>query len=693
MQKTILVVDDNPTILKYMVKLLDKAGHRVFTAEDGLAALSRLASLTPDIIFTDLVMPNIDGDKLCLIAKKMSHLKSCYFVLLSAAASELDFDYKKIGFDACIAKGKPSQMAGHILEAINRSEHPEKKATREPIMGLEDVYPRRMTKELLVQNKRLESILESMSDGILEIYFDKVMYANSAASSLLNLPIEKLMATYPPDLFDETERLKIIKLLEPVGGNEPFQNRNVSLVLDGIHLSIKKLPENDESSATLLMLTDITKYKRVEESLTRSQSKLEKEVDKRTVELLKAYDRLKNETLERQQIEKERRKLEVHLQRAEKMEAIGTLAGGVAHDLNNILSGVTGYPELLLIDLPQDSPLRRPLETIKKSGEKAAAVVQDLLTLARRNVTAADVVNLNDIVADYLKSPEYDKLLSFHRQIEVLINLDSSLPNIIGSPVHLSKTIMNLFSNAAEAMPDGGKILISTSSRSIVLPIKGYDTVTEGEYVVISVADNGMGIDETDMARIFEPFYTKKKMGRSGTGLGLAVVWATANDHNGYIEADSKVGIGTTFTLYFPTTKQKSAADDPALPQKDYMGNGESVLVIDDVEEQREIAGQMLKKLGYKVSVVKSGEEAIEYLKNNSVDLIVLDMIMAPGMDGLETYQKIIKMSPGQKAVIASGFSETKHVKATQSLGAGQFVQKPYALEKIGIAVKETLKK
>lgn len=692
MQKTILVVDDNPTILKYMVRLLNGEGHRVFTATDGLEAISKLATLTPDIIFTDLVMPNIDGDKLCLIANRMTHLKNCYFVLISAAASELNFDYKKIGFDACIAKSKPSQMSAHVLNAIKRSESPVKDPTLEPIMGIEAVRPRRMTKELLNQTKRLETILESMTDGILEIISDKVLYANSAASVLLNMPMEKVLTTHPPDLFGKDQRMNLIKLLEPAGDGESENNRSIHIVHANQHLAVKRLPENEDGQPALLMITDITKYKEVEETLTRSQSMLEEKIDRRTVDLIKSYERLKKETLQRQQIEAERQKLEAHLQRAEKMEAIGALAGGVAHDLNNILSGITGYPELLLLDLPDDSPLRAPLETIKRSGEKAAAVVQDLLTLARRNVIATNIVQLNDIIKEYLNSPECKKMLSFHPNIEIEVDFDKDLPNMVGSPVHLSKTIMNLCSNAAEAMPHGGKILISTQNSYIEEPLNGYDTVIEGQYAVLTVKDTGMGIDENDIKRIFEPFYTKKKMGRSGTGLGLAVVWATTNDYNGYIEANSAVGQGTTFKLYFPTTQKKEGDVQASISMEDYMGKGESILVVDDVEEQRIIASQMLEKLGYTVSVVESGEKALEYLKNKTVDLIVLDMIMSPGMDGLETYQRISKDNPGQKAVIASGFSETKRVKAAQSLGANHFVQKPYSLEKIGLALKNALK-
>jgi len=330
---------------------------------------------------------------------------------------------------------------------------------------------------------------------------------------------------------------------------------------------------------------------------------------------------------------------------------------------------------------------------MQESGKKAAVIVQDLLTMARRGVDTTEVVNFNNIISEYLISPEHQKLKLYHSEIEVETHIEKSLLNILGSPVHLSKTVMNLLSNAAEAMAGGGKILISTENRYIDRPVRGYDDVDEGDYVTLKVSDNGAGIPSAEIGRIFEPFFTKKKMGRSGTGLGMAVVWNTVKDHNGYINVQSVEGEGTTFTLYFPATREKLVKSQYALKIEDYMGRGQSILVVDDVREQREIAFTILSELGYYVTTVSSGEEAVEYMENNSVDLLLLDMIMEPGIDGLDTYKQILESHPGQKAIIASGFSETHRVQEAQILGAGQYIKKPYTLEKIGTVVKAELEK
>jgi two-component system, cell cycle sensor histidine kinase and response regulator CckA len=250
---------------------------------------------------------------------------------------------------------------------------------------------------------------------------------------------------------------------------------------------------------------------------------------------------------------------------------------------------------------------------------------------------------------------------------------------------------MNLLVNAAEAISGRGEVSIVTENRYLDRPITGYDHIQEGDYVVLKISDNGHGISTADLGKIFEPFYTKKMMGRSGTGLGLAVVWGTVKDHHGYIDVHSEEGKGSTFSLYFPVTREEKVSDQKEAPTESYMGRGESILVIDDVREQRELASAILSNLGYRVIAVSSGEEAVTYLKANRIDLLVLDMIMNPGMDGLETYQKVLEINPKQKAIIVSGFSETERVKEAQDIGAGAYVRKPYNREKMGLAVRREL--
>lgn len=392
----------------------------------------------------------------------------------------------------------------------------------------------------------------------------------------------------------------------------------------------------------------------------------------------------------RKKAEAERNKLEEQLHRSQKMEAIGLMAGGVAHDLNNILSGIVTYPDLLLMNLPEDSNLREIIKEMQESGRRAAEVVADLLVVARGITTVWETSNQNVLVAEYLASPEGRKVRKMHPQVTISTKLDPELLNISCAPIHIKKCLMNLVMNAAENIKGDGSITISTRNHYVDKPIVSKQFVKKGEYAVFIITDTGSGISKKDINHIFEPFYTKKVMGKKGTGLGLAIVWNTVQDHGGWITVESS-SKGTTFELYFPATREKLTAKPGSIEMEEINGNGEQLLVVDDESQQRDIASQILTALGYNVATVGSGEDAVDYLTENKVDLVVLDMIMEPGINGRKTYEEMIKIYPGQKAIITSGFSENKEVKKAQELGAGKFIKKPYMLNQIGLAIKEAL--
>lgn len=377
--------------------------------------------------------------------------------------------------------------------------------------------------------------------------------------------------------------------------------------------------------------------------------------------------------------------------RAQKMETVGLMAGAVAHDLNNILSGIVSYPELLLMKLPEKSDLRRPIEMIQTSGQRAAAVVDDLLTLTRGVASVKSAEDINSLVTLYMQSPEFMEIQKRHPGVKFTFALDPQEMNICCSAVHVQKCIMNLIANGAESIEGAGEVKLSTKKISSLKDATKETMYQSGTSIVLTVSDSGNGISPSDVKRIFEPFYTKKKMGRhSGTGLGLAVVWNTMQDHNGTVEVMSDT-LGSHFSLYFKESIEKKQLPLDSLEYKELHGHGKSVLIIDDEELQRDIATQILVFLGYKVSSVKSGEEALVFLKDTHVDLVLLDMLMEPGMNGYQTYKKIKEITPQQKAIIASGYSDDIHVKNTLRLGAVALVKKPYSIELIGRALKTAL--
>lgn len=386
--------------------------------------------------------------------------------------------------------------------------------------------------------------------------------------------------------------------------------------------------------------------------------------------------------------ENEKFNLERKLERARRMESLGILAGGVAHDLNNILGPILGYPDLILSTLPENSPIRGDIELIKSSAERASDVVQDLLTLARRGKYEMKALDINKLISEYVNSSVFDSKKLKYPDVKVELSLKENLSAVRGSEPHLAKAIMNLTINAFESMLHGGTLSIRTYIRTIPKQYLLLNEIPEGEYVIIEVEDSGYGIANEDLTRIFEPFYTRKEMGASGSGLGLSVVLGVVEDHGGYVDVSTEKGIGTKFSIYLQPSP--FLEENLTTPDKNLRGT-ENILVVDDGSEQRTLAERLITSLGYKVDSVDTGNAAIEKIKKKNFDLIVLDMIIEDDFDGLDTFKEIIKFRPDQRAIIVSGYAETGRVKEARKLGVGKYIRKPYSLDKIGTAIRYEL--
>ena len=264
MKKKILVVDDNQLMLKFITRLLKKEGHEVLSAEDGIAALDLLAAFTPDIMFVDLVMPKIGGDKLCKIVRKMQHLEECRLVLITAAAAELEFEYQEIGADACIAKGPFASIADHVLNAVKDLDDLEKTGEPKSIAGLDEVSSRQMTKELLSQNRHLEAILDGVAEAILEVYSGKIIYANTAAVALFGIRQENLLATYFVDLFKPVDQQRVKVLLRAGTDKANKMHSDKSLTINDRQVTIKTFSKKGMASTSIIMIADVTRRRRME---------------------------------------------------------------------------------------------------------------------------------------------------------------------------------------------------------------------------------------------------------------------------------------------------------------------------------------------------------------------------------------------------------------------------------------------
>lgn len=386
--------------------------------------------------------------------------------------------------------------------------------------------------------------------------------------------------------------------------------------------------------------------------------------------------------------EDDNRRLQEQLIRGEKMHSLGMLAGGVAHDLNNILGPLVAYPDLVLRRLPADSPLREQVERMRDSACSAANVVQDLLTLARRGRHEQIPVNLNQVIEGFLASPLIEKLKAENPEVNLVAHLSEAQPVVVGSASQLEKVVMNLVVNSFDAVDGSGTICVKTGVRDLSELSTGYCEMVGGPYAYLGVTDDGVGIAASDVKKIFEPYYSTKKLkGRSGTGLGLAIVYGIIKDHYGYYDLISHPGQGTEFIVYLPAATAESVATSA---DENFCGS-ERLLVVDDDEQQRRVAKECLESFGYTVQTVSGGRQAVQLLKKEDFDLVLLDMIMEKDFDGLDTYRAMKELKGEIRAIIVSGSAATERVREAQLLGAGEYVQKPYTAEKLAKAVRNEI--
>ncbi|MEW5925617.1 MAG: PAS domain S-box protein, partial [Candidatus Zixiibacteriota bacterium] len=521
-----------------------------------------------------------------------------------------------------------------------------------------DITGLKRAEALLIRSEhRYRSLVETITEGMAIVDFDEnIIFANSAACRIFGYTHEELIGL----------NLKQIIISEDIDKILAETQKRKHGVISKYEFSIRR---KDKEIRHLFI--SVTPYQ---------------DVDGNIEGAVGLFSDITEVKLEKQ----ERKKLKEQLERAQRMESLGILAGGVAHDLNNILGPLVAYPEMILMKLPPDSPARKQVEMLGKSAREAADVIQDLLTLARRGRYEMKPIDINEVIDSYLESANLVELKSRNPNVMVESKLDRNIGYISGSIPHLLKVIMNLVINAFDAMPSGGKLTIKTSRDKLEKLYGGLSNIEKGEYVIIQVCDTGVGIEEKNLKYIFEPYFSKKEMGSSGSGLGLSVVYGIVKDHKGYYDVNSTVGVGTEFILYFPLCpaeiRKKQEYDN-------IISGTETILVIDDVREQREIARELLSSLGYTVITVDSGREAVKFLSKHCVDIIMLDMIMEKDFDGLDTYTNILKYHPSQKAVIVSGFSATDRVTQAMELGAGQYIKKPYTLKQLGIAIRTELDK
>jgi len=774
MKNKILVVDNHGMMQKFMTTLLVKEGFEVKTAKDGISALDVLKTYTPDVIFIDLIMPNISGDKLCRIVRSMPQMKDVFLVILSAIAAEGELDFTGFGADACIAKGPFDKMSVHVLALLARWKKGDLSGIAQKVMGIEDINKREITKELLSTRKHLQVIIENMAEGIFELTPEgKIIYANPVAVSISGIEEEKLLGIYFIRLFEENTLKRVRDLMESAVDSPNTINGDLTVDINDRQVLLNIIPIKDEDrNSIIVILNDISERKHVEEALGQSEEQYRrlveaspntvlvhsegeiKYINAAGVELFgasgsqeligrpyldlvhpddraeskermkkmleeglvapfrdhmlialdgrvinvestgttfKHQDKIMIQTIihdisDRKKAEEEKARLASQLLQAQKMEAIGTLAGGIAHDFNNLLMGIQGHTSMMLMDVDSSHPMFEHLNEIKNHVKSSVNLTKQLLGFARGGKYETRTTDLNELVKNQTRMFQRTR-----KEITIYENYEKNLWAVDVDRGQIEQAFLNLYVNAWQAMSGGGDLVVKTEN---IIIDKNYETTFEvkpGKYVKISVADTGLGMDETTRQRIFEPFFTTREMGR-GTGLGLASVYGIIKNHEGFINVFSEPGEGTTFTVNLPASG-KAVVKEKKAYNRLIDGQG-SILLVDDEEMIIGVGKQMINRLGYDVLTAGNGKEAIEIYKENQdkIDLVVLDMIM-PGMGGGGTFEKLKEIDTDVRVLLSSGYSLNSQASEILAKGCAGFMQKPFYMEELSQKIAEILKK
>lgn len=522
--------------------------------------------------------------------------------------------------------------------------------------ALDITEQKRVEEALRASEERYKSIVENSHDGIV-IVDDSfhLEYVNDELCRMLGYRKDEVLgADFRGFLDEESLQYTVARYKRRQAGENVPPRYEINLVTKDkkkrrVETSLSIIPGGTGKTKTIAQLLDIT---------------------------------------ERKEAEEEKKRLEAQLLQAQKMEAVGTLAGGVAHDFNNLLQAILGYTQMLLLEKEKDSPEFTKLKQIEKSAHRASELTRQLLTFSRKVESELRPLDLNNEVRQAQKILER----TIPKMIDMELYLQKEAWTINADPMQMEQIVLNVAVNARDAMPEGGTLVFETEN---VLLDREYCAThlgaTPGRYVLLSISDTGMGMDKETVEHIFEPFYTTKEVGK-GTGLGLAMVYGIVKNHGGYIMCYSEPGQGTTFKIYFPAIEADGHVETSYAVETELRGGDETILLVDDEESLRGMGKEILERFGYRIIAVPDGEKALEIYreKGEQIDLVILDLVM-PGMGGTRCMEELLRIHPRLKVIIASGYAVNGRTKEALDAGAEGFIRKPYELGQMLGVVRKVL--
>ncbi len=645
----IMVVDNDPVMRALMANHLQKRECQVITANDGLSALEILSTQTPDVIFIDLVMPNINGDKVCHIIRSRPALSNCLLVMITAVAAEEKPSPEKYGADIVLAKQHFKKLSRNIDSILYDYEQGGAESLKGRTIAADQVYERSITRELMDAQKHYRAILQNMSEGLVELEKDlRIVDINPAALVITGRGEEELLSISFPDLFPKADQQMIQERITEAKRAKQEVSINRPLNLNNKSVTFKIIPVfRDFHTYLLIILRDLSKWKN----------------------------------------------LESQLMHAQKMETIGTMASGVAHDFNNILNIITGYAELIEAGPYEEQIHQKGLRRIKEASYRARDVIRQLLLFGRKEEERKIPQELGLPVKEILKMVRSTTSAC----IEIQKSIAPDLPMVEADLAQICQIVVNLCKNGIDAMGDKGGTL-SIKLEHVTLSDQerraGLDQMLSGEsFVKLTVSDTGPGIPPEHQDRIFDPYFTTKQMDE-GTGLGLSMVQRIVENHAGHIKVSSRVGEGATFDLYFPialkgpndSKKRRNSRQQP-LPH----GN-ESILFIDDEKTAVELNQIRLEKLGYRIKGETDPKRALDlYVTDPEQFDLIISNISMPKISGETLCKKALEIRPDIKIIVCSG-SRPKNAEILLETNSNiEYLDKPVDIQTVATTIRDLL--
>ncbi len=611
-----LVVDNSPVIRKILSHVLEAEGCLVQVAEDGLDALDCIARQRPDIIFTDLIMPRIDGEKLCSIIRHTPEWRDIFLVVLSGVAMEDNDNTMRIGADICIAKGPETPMSVHVKTSLARFHAGQRHGTR--IEGMEGLYPREVTSELLISKKHRDIILARMTEGVVEMNQEgRIVMANEAAIDLFGLPEPQVLGRSLIQLLPEWTGSEValwLDRLDPAAAFAPLVFGYDNPVLFGERLVMINLVPVAEGTGFFLIgiLQDVSR---------------------------------------RKLLEQRQRQLEKELQRIQKLDAMSVMACGIAHDFNNLLTIISGNIEMARV-VSKDVEVVNLLNESVKALDLTVQLIRQFTTFSDNYLPSKSQVSLRDLIEEVLARDLTDTAITF----QITAQADGCAVTL--DPDLVRQVFANLTKNAMDAINGVGHIEVAVEQvDGAQEAARTNQPLAAGDFVRVTFRDSGPGISPAIIGQVFDPYFsTKQKGAQKGMGLGLTIVHSIVKKHGGLVWIDAPPGQSCTVHLYFPQPEARFGDQRTARERS----RGRRVLVMDDEELMRLIIRKMFEHFGCEVVQSATGEEALALCRQAAdsgrpFDLVLLELWIDGGMGGIDAVGQIRELMPGAVIVAISG--------------------------------------